>query len=195
MAKIPTFKKLFLKPPSCSLKSQSLQSSLQNGIKAPLSLPSHTLPLSFNITKVDKLPVSNLAPPQHLAPLPLNEDQPRMNSAGENVQKGGSQKARAEQTLPPEAMGSTAVPGLWTLQCQSGGWLCLSPPLHSWQGVFLLLFPLLLSWFQAQCLLVLQPKINSRHSEGYSLDIRIEHCLRERTICLRYCFPICFFPP
>ena len=84
----PTFKNLFLKLPSCSLKNQSLQSSLQNGIKTPLSFPSPILPLCFNITKVDKLPVSNLAPPQHLALLPLNEDQPKLNSAGENVQKG-----------------------------------------------------------------------------------------------------------
>lgn len=45
-----------LKPSPCTAHPQG-------GIKTPLSFPSHISPLSFNITKVDELPVSNLAPP------------------------------------------------------------------------------------------------------------------------------------
>lgn len=173
--KFPTFKKPFLSYHLVPWKASSSTHHRQSGIKTPLSFLSHISSLSVNITKVDELPVSNLAPPQHLALpqrlalLPLSEDQPRMSSAGENVQGAWEPGSQRQNKL--------SLPRWWAPQLSQASEPCSasqeagsapSPPLHSWQGVFLLLFLLLLSWFQARCLLVLQPKINSRHSEGYS---------------------------
>lgn len=94
--------------------------------------------------------------------------------------EGGSQRARDGTNPPSGGDGLHSCPGPQNPAVTVRRLALLSPPLHSWQGVFLLLFPLLLSWFPAQCLLVLQPKINSRHWESCSSDIQTEHRLRER---------------
>ena len=105
----------------------------------------------------------------------------------------GARKSGAEQTLPPEVMGSTAAPASEPCSASQEPGSAPPPLLHAWQGVFLLLFFLfLLSWFQAQCLLVLQPKINSRHSEGYSKYLNRALPGKKEQFVLG-CFPVCFF--
>lgn len=56
-------------------------------------------PFSCSFTKAGECLVSNLAPPQHWALLPVNVNQPRMNSVGENMQ--GCQEPGTINTPPP----------------------------------------------------------------------------------------------
>lgn len=131
---------------------------------------------------VDELPVSNLASSQHLALLPFNEEQPRMNSAGGECREGGSQEARGITNPPPKELGSTDVSGCRTCCANQG--VCSAHKLFILLATlfFVVISPLSLL-ILAQCLLVMKPKINSWHSDSYSfLLIRIEYCLQKRFV-------------
>lgn len=127
------------------LNASSFTAHPHSGFKTPLSFLSHAFPLSFHSTKVDELAVCNLAPPQHLALLPLSEDQPRMNSARDNVQRGREPGSWDRTTPPSGGDGLHSCPRPQNPAATVRRLALPSPPLHSWQGVFLFLFPLLLS--------------------------------------------------
>lgn len=177
--KSPTFKKPFFKPPSCSLKCQFLHSSSSEWIQ----LEAFYLTLSpwafISQRWMNFQAVTWLHPSTWLSCLWVRTSQ-EWTQLETMCREGGSQQARDGTNPPSGGDGLHSCPRPQNPAVTVRRLALLSPPLHSWQGVFLLLFPLLLSWFRAQCLLVLQPKINSRHWESCSSDIQTEHCLRER---------------
>lgn len=144
--KSTTFKTPFFKLPFCSLKGKSLPRSPSEWNQDSLKLSTSRPPPQLTTTKVDELPVSNLAPSQHLALWCSRGDQPRMNSAGENVQ-GGWEPGSQGQNTP--SLPRRRAPQLSQPQNPSSA---LSPPLLSWQGVFCC-YPAPPFLIPAQCLL------------------------------------------
>ena len=122
---------------------------------------------------MDELPVSNLAPSQHLALWCSRGDQPRMNSAGENVQ-GGWEPGSQGQNTP--SLPRRRAPQLSQPQNPSSA---LSPPLLSWQGVF--------CCYPAPPFLIPGPVFASGIQKT-TINIRIEYRLKEQYSAFLFAF-------